>query len=40
MESTLYSLQEFEKVRNDKALQKAYLAGLYGAIPIFSDEVE
>ena len=40
MESTLYSLQEFEQVRNDKALQKAYLAGLYGAIPIFSDEVE
>ncbi|HQP32853.1 MAG TPA: ATP-binding protein [Candidatus Cloacimonas sp.] len=40
MESTLYSLQEFEQVRNDKALQKAYLAGLYGAIPIIADEDE
>jgi hypothetical protein len=40
MESTLYSLHDFEKIRNDKALQKAYLAGLYGAVPIIIDEDE
>ena len=38
MESDLYSLNEFVTVRNDKALQKAYLAGLYGAVPMIKDE--
>ncbi|HOD53526.1 MAG TPA: ATP-binding protein [Candidatus Cloacimonadota bacterium] len=39
MSSVLYSLEEYKKVRNDKALQKAYLAGLYGAIPLIRDKV-
>ncbi len=33
-ESRLYSLDEF-KVRNDKIINKDYLLGRYGAIPIF-----
>lgn len=33
-ESKLYSLDEF-KVRNDKIINKDYLLGRYGAIPIF-----
>ena len=35
-ESQLYSLVEF-KVRNDATFNKDYLAGKYGAIPIFGD---
>ena len=31
--SVLYSLAEFN-VRNDKALQRAYMSGLYGALPM------
>ncbi len=34
MASVLYSLVEYQKVRNDKVLNKAYLSGLYGAIPL------
>lgn len=34
MSSVLYSLVEYTKVRNDKELQKAYLLGLYGAVPL------
>lgn len=34
MSSVLYSLEEYTKVRNDKELQKAYLLGLYGAVPL------
>ncbi len=33
MSSLLYSLVEYKTVRSDKVLNKAYLAGLYGAIP-------
>ncbi len=33
-ESRLYSLDEF-KVRNDKIINKDYLLGRYGAIPVF-----
>ncbi|NLK49776.1 MAG: ATP-binding protein [Candidatus Cloacimonetes bacterium] len=36
--SELYSLYDYAKVRNDKTLQKAYLAGLYGAVPMIKDE--
>lgn len=35
-ESTLYSLAEF-RIRNDKSIEKDYLAGIYGGIPILSD---
>ena len=35
-DSKLYSLDEF-KVRYDKAIEKAYLDGRYGAVPIFDD---
>jgi AAA15 family ATPase/GTPase len=35
-ESKIYSLDEF-KVRNDKKIQKDYLLGRYGGIPIFKD---
>ncbi len=38
MASTLYSLVEYESVRNDKVLSKAYLSGLYGAIPMLDKE--
>lgn len=34
-ESTLYSLDTF-KERYDKKIEKAYLEGRYGAIPVFS----
>lgn len=35
-ESTLYSLSDF-KVRNDQSLEKEYLGGVYGGIPILKD---
>ncbi len=38
--SEIYSLYDYVKVRNDKALQKAYLAGLYGAVPVIKDSDE
>lgn len=38
--SEIYSLYDYVKVRNDKSLQKAYLAGLYGAVPIIVEEEE
>jgi AAA15 family ATPase/GTPase len=38
--SEIYSLYDYVKVRNDKALQKAYLAGLYGAVPVIVEEEE
>lgn len=38
--SEIYSLYEYVKVRNDKVLQKAYLAGLYGAVPVIKEEDE
>lgn len=38
MASTLYSLVEYESVRNDKVLSKAYMSGLYGAIPLVDKE--
>jgi AAA15 family ATPase/GTPase len=34
--SKIYSLDEF-KVRNDKDIQKAYLWGRYGAVPLFNE---
>ena len=34
--STMYSLEEFRE-RFDKVLQKAYLEGRYGALPVFSE---
>jgi len=37
MSSALYSLNEFQSVRKDKALQKAYLEGLYGAVPVIGE---
>lgn len=40
MRSELYSLNEYVKVRNDKALQKAYLAGLYGAVPMIPEGLD
>lgn len=36
--SEIYSLYDFMKVRNDKSLQKAYLEGLYGAVPMIEGE--
>jgi AAA15 family ATPase/GTPase len=38
--SEIYSLYDYVKVRNDKSLQKAYLAGLYGAVPVIVEEEE
>ena len=38
--SEIYSLYDYVKVRNDKALQKAYLAGLYGAVPVIRSQEE
>jgi len=38
MASVLYSLEEYTKVRNDKELQKAYLSGLYGAVPLIKEK--
>jgi len=38
--SEIYSLYDYVKVRNDKSLQKAYLAGLYGAVPVIMEEEE
>lgn len=38
--SEIYSLYDYVKVRNDKSLQKAYLAGLYGAVPVIRSEEE
>lgn len=35
-ESILYPLSDF-KLRNDKAIEKDYLAGVFGSIPILSD---
>lgn len=36
--SEIYSLYDYVKVRNDKLLQKAYLAGLYGAVPVIRSQ--
>lgn len=38
--SEIYSLYDYVKVRNDKSLQKAYLAGLYGAVPVIRSQEE
>lgn len=38
MASALYPLTDYKPVRKDKALQKAYLDGLYGAVPRFREE--
>lgn len=36
-ESQLYSLADFDKIKNDEKIEQNYLIGKYGAIPFFED---